>query len=327
MGNDWNQPAEAIDVAALIYDNLCLFEFGIAAEVFGLSRPELGRELYRFTSVALEEGPLTTSSCLNISATGSIEQFRNAHTIIIPGWRGKDAPVPKYLCDELHQAHKRGARILSICSGVYVLAATGLLGNKSATTHWRYAEHLQAQFPDIDVRENALYVDEGNVITSAGSSAGIDACLHLVRIDYGADIANKVARRLVMQSHRLGNQAQFIEQPIATSLETERLTSMMESVSANLAESHTLASMSGSVSMSSRKFQRRFRAYTGITAKQWLVQQRIAHACRLIETTNLTMERISNEVGFSKTDSMRHHFRRMLDVSPNDYRKMYSKIA
>lgn len=318
---------QKLSVVALVYDKLCTFEYGIAAEVFGLPRPELGRELYDFSSVALEKKLLKAAGGLTFKATGSKDNLRKAHTIVVPGWRGKDEPVPNQICTELQDAHGRGARILSICSGVYVLAAAGLLDNKTATTHWRYAQDFKSRFPNVIVQENELYVDEGDIITSAGSSAGIDACLHIVRSDYGVEVANLVARRLVMHSHRQGSQAQFIEQPIPESAECERLAIMMENVRANLKLTHCISSMAKIAGMSSRTFQRQFVSLTGMPAKQWLTHQRILRACELLETTNLLIDRISQEVGFTSTEAMRYHFRQVVELSPNQYRMRFSHKA
>jgi len=319
-----NKRHKPLSVVALVYDQLCTFEYGIASEVFGLSRPELGRELYQFSSVSIEKKSLKAAGGLLFKATGTKEDLQNAHTIVIPGWRGTDEPVPKKMCIELQDAYSRGARILSICSGVYVLAAAGLLSDRKVTTHWRYAQDFKQRYPDVYVRENELYVDDDRIVTSAGSSAGIDACLHIVRTDYGAQVANLVARRLVMHSHRQGNQAQFIEQPIPASGESERLIVMMEHVRNNLKRSFSLASMAEAAGMSSRTFQRQFTNLTGIPAKQWLINERVVRSCELLETTNLSIDRISQEAGFVSTESMRYHFRQIMKLSPNQYRMRFT---
>ncbi len=195
-------------VAVLAYDGLCLFEFGVASEVFGLQRPEMGDNWYQFGIAAAEPGPLRSGiGNIAVSVDGGLELIENAGTIIIPGWRSADAPAPPDLIKALQSAHARGARLLTICSGVFVLAAAGLLSGKSVTTHWRYADILKDRYPELNVIPNVLYVDEGQILTSAGSAAGIDLCLHLVRRDFGAKAANSVARRLVVPPHRDGGQA------------------------------------------------------------------------------------------------------------------------
>lgn len=319
---NYEQPP--FSVAALIYDGLCTFEFGIVAEVFGLPRPELGRDLYRFSSVALHDEPVQAAGGLQVTASGSFKDLECADIIIVPGWCGKDAAVPDNMCHELRKARARGARLVSICSGVYVLAAAGLLSGRSVTTHWRYISHFKAKYPDIDVKPDDLYVDDGNIITSAGSSAGIDACLHIVRKDYGARIANSVARRLVMHAHRQGGQAQFIEQPVPSTSGDDRLSSLLDELRARLCDPHDIHSMANFAGMSPRTFQRRFTALTGVPAIQWLNQERVARASQLLEGTNLSVDQISTETGFASAEILRYHFRQSLDVSPIEYRKRFS---
>ena len=200
----------APQVVVLAYDGLCTFEFGVAVEIFGLPRPEMGEHWYRFAVAAVDEGELRATGGVRVMADGNLSLLEHADTIIVPGWRGIDSPVPNALCQALQRANQRGCRMLSICSGVFVLAAAGLLSGKQATTHWRYTEELQQRFPQIQVVEDVLYIAEDNVFTSAGSAAGIDLCLHVVRLDYGLEIANQVARRLVIQPHRDGTQKQEI---------------------------------------------------------------------------------------------------------------------
>ena len=200
-------------VALRVYDGLCAFEFSCAAEVFGLARPELGPDWYRFETCSRGRS-VSSQYGMRMRAANGLERLLAAGTIVIPGWEGIDVPVPQAILDALRDAHSRGARLLSICSGAFVLAATGLLDGRRATTHWRYAEALQRRYPKICVDANVLYVDEGSVLTSAGSAAGLDLCLHLVRRDYGSATANQVARRLVISPHRDGGQAQFLERPV-----------------------------------------------------------------------------------------------------------------
>lgn len=312
------------NVVALIYDGLCTFEYGIVAEVFGLSRPEIGRDLYRFSSVALDSEPVRAAGGLMVTATGTLQDLETADTLVIPGWRGKDEAVPARICHALKAAHGRGARLVSICSGVYALAAAGLLTNRRVTTHWRYSADFQAKFPDVSVLVNELYVDDGNIITSAGSSAGIDACLHIVRSDHGAKVANSVARRLVMHAHRQGGQAQFIEQPLPRAGGNHRLSRMMDEIRNSLAETHQISSMARLAGMSVRTFQRRFLALTGIPAMQWLIGERVSRACVLLETTDLPVESISQATGFGNAETMRYHFRQAVSVSPVEYRKRFT---
>ena len=203
-------------VAAIAYDGLCTFEFGIAVEIFGLPRPELDIPWYDFRVCGVDDGPASATGGVSLNITHGIETLAWADTIIVPGWRhGADETVPTGLREAVSTAHGRGARLVSICSGVFVLAAAGILDGKRATTHWRHAARLKALYPRISVEPDSLYVDEGQVPTSAGSAAGLDLCIHIVRRDHGPDIANSVARRLVLPTHRDGGQSQYVPRPVA----------------------------------------------------------------------------------------------------------------
>ena len=201
-------------VAALVYDRLCTFEFGCVTELFALERPELGVKWYRFAVCAVEAGPIRAAGGIGIAAPYSLKMLDRASTIVVPGWRDPDERPPEPLLKKIRAAVGRGARVCSICSGVFVLAAAGVLDGKTVTTHWRYADKLQQRYPQLRVKPDALYVDEGQVITSAESAAGLDMLLHLVRRDYGSAIANRVAQRLVVPPHRDGGQAQFVPRPM-----------------------------------------------------------------------------------------------------------------
>lgn len=317
----------ATNVVALTYDGLCTFEYGIVAEVFGLPRPEFGPGWYRFRSTALEPGPLRAAGGLAFEVSGSRTDLRGADTIIIPGWRGKDEPVPSSICEELGAAVDRGARLVSICSGVYVLAAAGLLKGRRVTTHWRYVRDFATKYPETRLEPDSLYVDDGDIFTSAGSSAGIDLCLHIVRKDFGAKIANSVARRLVMHAHRQGGQAQYIEQPVPRQSEAHRLSSTLEHVRSNLDKAHSVASLAQLSGMSLRTFQRRFSALTGVPAVQWIAQERLNRACTLLETTEASIADIAIAAGLTNPENLRYHFRKTLGISPGQYRRRFAAIS
>jgi len=327
MPNSAEKPNPTPLVVGLVYDGLCTFEYGIAAEVFGLQRPDLDHELYRFTSVSINEEWLTAHGGLEIKASGTVTDLEKAHTIVVPGWRGKDEPVPEPLCQHLRTAYASGARILAICSGCYVLAAAGLLTNRRATTHWQYLQHFQSRYPEIDVQDNKLYIDDEGIITSAGSSAGLDACLHVVRCDYGVKVANAVAQRLVMHSHRHGAHAQLIERPVAEINERHGIAELITSLRANLSDQYHIASLAERVDMSPRSFQRHFLSFTGIPVMQWLVQERLTMMCELLESSDWSVETISNKVGFTSTETMRYHFKHMLQSSPSEYRKTLNLLT
>jgi AraC family transcriptional regulator, transcriptional activator FtrA len=315
-------------VVALAYDRLSTFEFGIAVEIFGLPRPEMGPDWYRFAVCAIEPGPLRAVGGFQIMADGGLELLDQADTIVIPGWRGASKePVPPGLIDALQRAHARGARLMSICSGVFALAATGLLSGKRATTHWHHVEQLSQAYPDIKVEPDVLYVDEGRVLTSAGSAAGIDLCLHVVRADFGPEIANRLARRLVVPPHREGGQAQFIERPVPPAREGLRFAPLFDHMRARLGEEQPVAELAAEAGMSVRTFLRRFKAATGLPPGEWLLTERLVRARELLETTGHSIESIADATGFGSAATLRHHFRARLGTSPAAYRNRFASGA
>lgn len=310
-------------VVAPIYDGLCTFEFSIVAEIFGLSRPEMGPHWYRFASAAVEPGWLRAHGGLRVMADGPADLLEQADLIVVAGWKGAHVPVPEALAQRLRLAWERGARLASICSGAFVLAATGLLDGRRAATHWRYAEALRQRHPAIQVDADVLYAEEDRILTSAGSAAGIDLMLHLVRKDFGVKAANSVARRLVMPPHRSGGQAQFIERPVQPD-RLHRLSDVLERMRAELHNDWTVERMAQSVLMSPRTFLRRFIEATGVPPGQWLIAERVAEAQRLLESSAMPVEDIAARVGFGSVQVLRHHFRARLGLAPRDYRSMFS---
>ncbi len=311
-------------VVALAYDGLCTFEFGIAYEVFGLSRPEMGGGWYRFSVAGIEAGPLRAAGGLTVAVDRGLELLDEADLIIAPGWRAIDAPVPEALIAALRAAHERGARVMSLCSGVAVLAAAGLLAGRRATTHWRYVASIAERYPDIALDADVLYMDEGSILTAAGSAAGIDLCLHVVRGDFGPDAANSVARRLVVPPHREGGQAQFIAAPVPEEREGIRLGPLIEWMRERLAEEQPISLLAGKAGMSMRTFQRRFEATTGDSVGEWLLKERLRQARDLLEKElAVSLDDIAIASGFGTLATMRHHFRRRLGTSPSAYRKSF----
>jgi AraC family transcriptional activator FtrA len=310
------------DVAVLVHDGLHIFEFGIAVEIFGLPRPEVGPDWYRFRVASLDSGPLRTNGGVSVNADCGVAQLSSAGTIIVPGWRGVDEMPPPRIINALRKAHARGARLVSICSGVFVLAATGLLNGKRATTHWRYVDVLRSHYPKIRVEPDVLYVDEGSILTSAGSAAGIDLCLHIVREDFGAEVANQVARRLVVPPHRDGGQAQFIQEPIRKASDTG-LAPVLKWLESNFDRQLSVEQVADRAAMSPRTFARQFRRQTGSTPHRWLTHLRLLAAQRRLEQTNENMDQVAEAVGWQTAATLRQHFMRHLGTPPTSYRRKF----
>ncbi len=309
-------------VAALLYDGLCTFEFGLTAEVFGLARPEMGSGWYRFASCPVEPGPLRAHGGLVITPDAGPELLDQADMIVVPGWKGADVDVPEALTARLRAAHARGARLVSICSGAFVLAATGLLDGKTLTTHWRYAEAMRRRFPRVIVDEASLYREEDRIFTSAGSAAGLDLLIEIVRQDFGAKAANSVARRLVLPAHRRGGQAQFLDRPVG-SRESAEIAPLLDQIRSSLAADWSIARMAEASRMSPRSFQRRFREATGLPPGEWLVAERLSAAKALLCTGRMDMENIAASTGFGSAPTLRHHFRQKIGISPSEYRTRF----
>lgn len=309
-------------VVAVVYDGLCGFEFGVATELFGLARPELDVDWYDFDVVTPDPGPLRALGGLTFDACRDLTRIEQAGTVVLPGWRDPGEEPPAALVDAIRVAHANGARILSICSGVFVIAATGLLDRQPATTHWRYTDRLAAMYPLIDVRPDVLYVDNGTILTSAGSAAGIDLGLHLIRRDFGASVATEVARRLVLPPHRDGGQAQFISAPVPTLTDTS-LNDVIEWALGNLASPLTVSDLARHANVAPRTFARRFRAEIGATPHRWLTRQRVALVQQLLETTDASIEEIAQRAGFGSAATLRHHFHRELRTTPVGYRSSF----
>jgi AraC family transcriptional activator FtrA len=313
-------------VVAIAFDRLPTFEFGCVVELFGLSRPELEDALtapwYRFAVTAIERGPLRATGGISISAPYRPALLDRADLVIVPGWRDAAEIPPPALLDRLRRAHARGARIASICSGAFVLAAAGLLDGRRATTHWRYAEALSQRYPQLEVDTGSLYVDEGQILTSAGSAAGMDMMLHLIRRDHGSKVANLVAQRLVMPPHREGGQAQFVPRPVAND-EAGRLAKLLDWVRANPALPHTLDTLAERAAVSTRTLQRHFVQTTGYSPSDWLVRERVAIARELLESSGLPLDEVGRRAGFGSDESFRRHFRIVTRASPGAYRRQF----
>ena len=312
------------NVCILAYDGLCSFEFGICVEVFAKARPELEVNWYETTVIAEETGPLQMEGGLSVNVPHGLEMAERADLILIPGWKQPDAAVSPELAEILRSAVQRGATVASICSGIFVLAEAGILTGCRATTHWRYVDLFRERYPDIELDPDVLYVDEGRVVTSAGSAAGLDLCLYLVRRDFGVKVANSVARRLVLPAHREGGQAQFISKPVGKARHGE-IGGLMDEVRENLDQDWAISAFAEKAGMSRRTLIRRFKDSTGNSPLAWLTSERVAFAKELLETTDLTVSEIAERTGLGAPETLRHHFRRLVGVSPLNYRTSFGR--
>jgi AraC family transcriptional activator FtrA len=317
------KPRRRHRVVALAYDGLCTFEFGCVVELFALERPELGVEWYDFAACSVERGPLRAAGGIEVRVPNSLALLDKADTIVIPGWRDADEIPPPALLRRIRAAYERGTRLCTICSGVFVLAAAGVLEGRTVTTHWRYAERLSKRYPGIKVEPNSLYIDSGQILTSAGSAAGLDMLLHLVRRDHGPRIANQVAQRLVIPPHREGGQAQYLPRPMPHD-ERNRLSKLIDWVRAHPAQAHTLRSLARRASMSPRTLQRQFREAVGLGPYEWLIRERVALAKDLLQTSRHSLSRVAEAVGFHSQETFRRHFRRVAGTSPATFRRQFA---
>ena len=310
-------------VATVLSNDVHIFEMAVPCEVFGIDRSELASPWYEHRLCAVEPGPVRIADAdLVVEPRFGLSTLRWADTIVIPAWADAEHP-PEAVLDALRAAHRRGARVMSVCTGAFVLAAAGLLDGRRATTHWMHADRLAEMFPDVKVDARVLYVDEGDVLTSAGTAAGIDLCLHVVRLDYGAEVANAVARRMVVPPHRDGGQAQYVDHPVEPANGEEPLTATIEWMLERVAEPLTVEDAARRAAMSPRTFARRFRDVTGTTPHQWRLSQRVLLAQRLLETTDDDVELIADRAGFGSSANLRTHFQRFASTSPQAYRRTF----
>jgi len=309
------------DVTAVVGDSVAAFELGVFAEVFGLDRSADGLPGYDFTVCGVRPGLVSTTSGFAVAVEHGLDRLATADLIAVPAWHSDDAPPPQLLVAALQDAVARGARVLSVCSGAFLLAAAGLLDGRRAATHWRYATALAARYPAVRVDPAVLYVEDGPVITSAGTAAAIDACLHLVRAEHGAAVANALARRMVVAPHRAGGQAQFVEMPVPATAEGERFHSVLEWSRRHLDQPLLVEVMAAQAHMSPRTFARRFAAATGTTPHRWLLDQRLLLAEQLLEDSDLTIDAVAQRCGLGSADTLRHHFALRRRVSPSTYRR------
>ncbi len=314
--------AKRMTVATVIGNGVSPFEFAVACEVFGYDRSDLGVPWYRFVVCAADPPPITTEIGFSIDTPYRLDALTRADTIIVPPLPSRPAPSTDLL-SALQAAHRRGARIMSVCTGAFVLAAAGLLDGRRATTHWGHVEEFARRFPHVQLDPAVLYVDDGDILTSAGTAASIDLCLHVVRQDFGAEIANAVARRMVVPPHRDGGQAQFVEAPLPESGSDDLFADTLVWVQSHLDEPLTVEDLARRSAMSTRTFARRFRNTTGTSPYRWLLGQRVILAQRLLETTDLPVDLIAIRCGMGEAGNLREHFQRVVGTSPTAYRRTF----
>ncbi len=321
------RPAAPRCIAVVAFEGIGPFQLGAPCLVFGEDRRDQGAPVFELVVCAVKPGVLHTSAGFSIDVRHGLSALRRADVVIVPTWRDLEQPPPPRLLQALRDAHARGATVVGLCLGAFVIAAAGLLDGRRATTHWNWAPAFAARYPAVQLDPTVLYVDEGRVVTSAGTAASLDCCLHLLRRWCGADVANRVARRMVVAPHRRGGQAQFIEQPLPSTDADARLHDLMAWMLTHLGERHGLDSLARRVSMSRRTFTRQFSKATGSSVVQWLTHQRLTLAGRLLETTDRAVESIASDAGFGSALSLRQHFAARFGVSPAAYRRQYRAAA
>lgn len=314
-------------VAVLAYDQMSAFETGIVSEVFGLRWPDLEDAWYDLRICTEGARAVSMIGGATLHTAYGLDDFADADTVIVPSVHDHTAPISPELVEALRTADRRGARMVSICSGAFALAAAGLLDGRRATTHWRYTDDLQARYPAVLVDPAPLYVDGDGVFTSAGCAAGLDLCLHLVREDLGASTANALARRLIVPPHRDGGQAQYIESPVAEGPAQDRVADSMAWAVDHLAEPLTVARLADQAAMSPRSYLRHFARSAGTSPIKWLVAQRVQASLPLLEASDASIDEIAIAVGFDTAVTYRHHFRRAMRVAPTTYRRTFQGRA
>ncbi|KUJ68038.1 AraC family transcriptional regulator [Streptomyces albus subsp. albus] len=308
-------------VVALIRAPQSTFELGCAAEVFGNERRGLPRR-YAFTVCTEHPGPVATCAGYDMLVAEGLAALDRADTVVVPGWLPTEEPPSPVVVGALRRAHRRGARVVSICSGAFALAHTGLLDGRRATTHWARAGELAARYPAVQVDPDVLYVDHGDVATSAGAGAGIDLCLHLLRADQGAGYAAQVARSMVMPPHREGGQLQYTAPPRPAQIDGS-LAPVLEWAAGRLGEALTVEDLAAHAGMSTRTLARRFAEQLGASPGQWLLAQRIAAARELLESSDLPLDAVARRAGLSSATNLRRRFVRALNTTPGAYRRAF----
>lgn len=314
-----------LTVAVIAFNDISPFHLSVPCLVFGKDRKVGESPWFELVVCAGEAGELRTNAGFTVHCAHDLNEVVGADIVIMPSWRDVTEAPPQALIEALKAAHANGALVVGLCLGAFVLAHAGLLQSKRATTHWAWAAHLARDFPEIQVDAKVLYVEAQQVLTSAGVAAGLDCCIHIVRRAYGREVANSLARQLLVSPHRDGGQAQFISQPVPQDAADLRLGQLMEGLRENLNQPFSIDQVATKLAMSRRSFTRHFKLLTGSTFGQWLINERIKAAQVQLETTHLSMEKIAESCGFGSSLSLRQHFSSMVGVSPSAYRKTYQR--
>ena len=310
-------------VATLLMPGANPFEFAVSCEVFGLRRPELGVEWYDHRLAAVAR-PLVVNGGWTLDTCYGLEALDDADTVVVPACPMDPPPAA---VAALRRAYERGARMVSFCSGAFALGAAGILDGRPATTHWMYADELGRRHSRVRFEPDVLYVDDGQVLTSAGTAAAVDLALHIVRLDHGPDVANQVARRMVVPPHRDGGQSQFVMTPVPDAPYRDGIGPLLEWLQDHLDQQVSVEDLARLAVMSPRTLARRFRETTGTTPMRWLTHQRVARAQQLLVTTDLPVEAIAREVGIGTAANLRQHFRAATGTTPAAYRRRYQAVA
>jgi transcriptional regulator GlxA family with amidase domain len=313
-------------VAVLAYEGVSAFGLGVTAEVFGCDRSCEGLPTYDYAVTASRPGLIRTDVGMPVLVEAGLDRLSLSDLAVVVCWDDIDTRPPEPVLAALRAVTARGGRVLSQCTGAFVLAAAGLLDGRRATTHWKYTGLLASRYPQVNVDPGVLYVDEGQVITSAGTAAGIDACLHVVRLEHGAAVANEVARHMVVAPHRDGGQAQFVPVPVGNAGSSADLGALRDWALGHLHQSVTVADMARQAHMSPRTFARWFAGHTGTTPHQWLTSQRLLRAQELLERTDRTVEQLAADCGLTPL-MLRRHFARRWGITPQAYRRRFSQLA
>ena len=308
-------------IAVIAFDRISPFHLAGPCVVFGESHP--GCPTFDFKVCSAESGKLHTSGGFDIAVHYGLSALKKADIVIVPSWRDPAEKPPAALLRALNAANARGAKIVGLCLGAFVLAEAGLLHGRTATTHWAFAQDFAKRYPEVILDADVLYVEDHGIVTSAGTAAGIDCCLYLLRQMHGSQVANSVARRLVVPPHRQGGQAQFIEQPMPKTLADSRLSELFDWIRENLHLTHTVDALADRALMSRRTFTRQFKLLTGMGFVSWVLVERLAYAQRLLESTSGSIEVVAERTGFGSPESLRLHFRRQFGIAPSEWRKQF----